>query len=115
MDALKALMTEWISEWKVTDLYQAAQEARIPFAPVNTMQQMYESDHLRERKFFVPFEQPGMGKLTLPGAPSQYGKTKWSLRRPAPRLGQHDEEVFCGEFGVPRDQLAKLKQSGVVV
>jgi len=114
MDALKALMTEWISGWKVTDLYKAAQEAPIPFAPVNTMQQMYESEHLRERKFFVPFDQPGMGKLTLPGAPSQYGKIKWALRRPAPRLGQHDEEVFCGEFGVPRDRLAKLKQSGVV-
>jgi len=75
---------------------------------------MYESDHLKERKFFVPLEQPGMGKLTVPGAPSQYGKIKWSLRRPAPHLGQHTEEVFCGEFGVPRDQLAKLKQTGVV-
>lgn len=114
MDALKALMTEWISQWKVTDLYKAAQEARIPFAPVNTMQQMYESDHLQERKYFVEFDQPGMGKLTLPGAPSQYGKVKWALRRPAPRLGQHGEEVFCGEFGVPRERLAKLKQSGVV-
>ena len=114
MDALKALMTEWISQWKVTDLYKAAQEARIPFAPVNTMQQMYESDHLHERKYFVEFDQPGMSKLTLPGAPSQYGKIKWALRRPAPRLGQHDEEVFCGEFGVPRERLAKLKQSGVV-
>jgi crotonobetainyl-CoA:carnitine CoA-transferase CaiB-like acyl-CoA transferase len=115
MDALKALMSEWISQWKVTDLYKAAQEARIPFAPVNTMQQMYESDHLQERKYFVEFDQPGMNKLKLPGAPSQYGKIKWALRRPAPRLGQHSEEVFCGEFGVPRDQLAKLKQSGVVV
>jgi crotonobetainyl-CoA:carnitine CoA-transferase CaiB-like acyl-CoA transferase len=114
MDALKALMTEWISQWKVTDLYKAAQEARIPFAPVNTMQQMYESDHLHERKYFVEFDQPGMDKLTLPGAPSQYGKIKWALRRPAPRLGQHGEEVFCGEFGVPRERLAKLKQSGVV-
>jgi crotonobetainyl-CoA:carnitine CoA-transferase CaiB-like acyl-CoA transferase len=114
MDALKALMSEWISQWKVTDLYKAAQEARIPFAPVNTMKQMYESDHLRERKYFVPFDQPGMDKLMLPGAPSQYGKVKWALRRPAPRLGQHGEEVFCGEFGVPREHLAKLKQAGVV-
>lgn len=114
MDALKALMSEWISQWKVTDLYKAAQEARVPFAPVNTMQQMYESEHLRERKYFVDFDQPGMGKLTLPGAPSQYGKTKWALRRPAPHLGQHNEEIFCGEFGVPRDRLSALKRSGVV-
>lgn len=114
MDALKALMTEWIGSFKVTELYQAAQERRIPFAPVNTMRQMYESAHLRERKYFVQLDQPGVGKLTLPGAPSQYGKIKWALRRPAPRLGQHGEEVFCGEFGVPRERFAKLKQAGVV-
>ena len=114
MDALKALMSEWISGFKVTDLYKAAQENRVPFAPVNTMRQMYENEHLKERKYFVTLDQPGVGKLTVPGAPSQYGKIKWALRRPAPRLGQHNEEVFCGEFGVPRDRLARLKQSGVV-
>jgi len=114
MDALRALMDEWLRGWKVQDLYRAAQEARIPFAPVHTMRQMYENQHLRERRFFVPFEQPGVGRLTMPGAPSQYGRTKWSLRRPAPRLGQHSEEVFCGEFGVPRDQLARLRQAQVI-
>jgi crotonobetainyl-CoA:carnitine CoA-transferase CaiB-like acyl-CoA transferase len=114
MDALKVLMSEWIASWKVTDLYKAAQEHRVPFAPVNTMRQMYESDHLHERKYFVQFEQPGVGKLTLPGAPSQYNKIKWALRRPAPRLGEQNEEVFCGEFGVPREHLAQLRQTGVV-
>jgi crotonobetainyl-CoA:carnitine CoA-transferase CaiB-like acyl-CoA transferase len=114
MDALKALMTEWLLKWKVTDLFEAAQEARIPFAPINTMQQIYESNHLHERNYFVPFDQPGIDKLMLPGAPSQYGKISWGLRRPAPQLGQHNEEVFCGEFGIPQERLAALKQSGVV-
>ena len=92
-DALKALMTEWFSQWKVLDLYKEAQQRRIPFATINTMDQLYQSEHLRERKFFVPLEQPGVGTLMLPGMPSKYGKTKWSLRRPAPRLGEHTKEV----------------------
>jgi crotonobetainyl-CoA:carnitine CoA-transferase CaiB-like acyl-CoA transferase len=94
MDALKALMTDWLAEWKVADLYREAQGRRIPFAAVNRMEQIYANEHLRERKFFVSFEQPGVGKLTLPGAPSQYGKMHWSLRRPAPRLDEHREEVL---------------------
>jgi len=96
MDALKALMSEWLAGWKVDDLYRQAQGRRIPFAPVNTMQQVYENEHLRERRFFVEFEQPGVGKMTLPGAPSQYGKTRWSLRRPAPRLDEHRGELLGG-------------------
>lgn len=93
MDALKALMADWISGWKAQELYQAAQKARIPFAPINTMKDLYENPHLRERGFFTQIEQPGVGKLTVPGMPSRYGVTQWSLRRPAPRLGEHTGEV----------------------
>jgi crotonobetainyl-CoA:carnitine CoA-transferase CaiB-like acyl-CoA transferase len=95
-DALKALMSDWIAGWKVQDLYRAAQESRIPFAPINTMRSMYESEHLKERGFFVEFSQPGIGTLKLPGTPSRYGNSCWAIRRPAPRLGEHNREVFGG-------------------
>jgi crotonobetainyl-CoA:carnitine CoA-transferase CaiB-like acyl-CoA transferase len=93
-DALKALMSEWIASWKVQDLYRAAQEHRIPFAPINTMRSLYESEHLRERQFFVALEQPGIGRVKLPGMPSRYRNSSWAIRRPAPRLGEHNREVF---------------------
>jgi crotonobetainyl-CoA:carnitine CoA-transferase CaiB-like acyl-CoA transferase len=96
-DALKALMSDWLSQWEVQDLYKEAQQRRIPLATINTMSQLYQNEHLRERKFFVPLEQPGVGTLMLPGMPSKYGKTQWALRRPAPRLGEHTETVMRGE------------------
>jgi crotonobetainyl-CoA:carnitine CoA-transferase CaiB-like acyl-CoA transferase len=112
-DALKALMGEWLSQWKVQDLYREAQKRRIPFAPINKMQDLYESEHLAERDFFVQIDQPGVGKINLPGMPSKYARTQWSLRRPAPRLGQHSEEVFCGEYGIAPDRLSELRKAGV--
>jgi crotonobetainyl-CoA:carnitine CoA-transferase CaiB-like acyl-CoA transferase len=93
-DALKALMSEWIASWKVQDLYRAAQEHRIPFAPINTMQSLYTSEHLRERQFFVELNQPGIGRMKLPGMPSRYSNSCWAIRRPAPRLGEHNQEVL---------------------
>jgi len=112
-DALKALMSEWLSTWKVQDLYVEAQKRRIPFAPINTMRDLYESEHLAERNFFVTLDQPGVDKVRLPGMPSIYNRTQWSLRRPAPRLGEHSEEVFCGEYGVARDRLSELHKAGI--
>jgi crotonobetainyl-CoA:carnitine CoA-transferase CaiB-like acyl-CoA transferase len=114
MDALKALMTEWLAGWKVQDLYRAAQEHRIPFAPINTMRSLYESEHLRQRNFFVEVDQAGVGKLRLPGMPSQYGISHWAIRRTAPRLGEHNEEIFCGDLGLPRKRLTELRRAGVV-
>jgi crotonobetainyl-CoA:carnitine CoA-transferase CaiB-like acyl-CoA transferase len=114
MDALKALMAEWLAGWKVQDLYRAAQEHRVPFAPINTMQSLYESEHLRQRKFFIEVDQPGVGKLRLPGMPSQYGNSHWAIRRPTPRLGEHNEEVFCDELRLTRERLAALHKAGIV-
>ena len=114
MDALKALMTEWLAGWKVQDLYRAAQEHRIPFAPINTMRSLYESEHLRERNFFVELNQPGLAQLRLPGMPSRYGKSNWAIRRPPPGLGEHNEDIFCGELGLTREHLSRLHQAGVV-
>jgi crotonobetainyl-CoA:carnitine CoA-transferase CaiB-like acyl-CoA transferase len=114
MDALKALMTEWLAEWKVQDLYRAAQEHRIPFAPINTMRSLYESEHLRQRSFFVEVDQADVGKLRLPGMPSQYGNSHWAIRRAAPRLGEHNEEVFCGELGLTAERLVTMHQAGIV-
>ena len=114
MDALKALMTEWLAEWKVQDLYRAAQEHRIPFAPINTMRSLYESEHLHQRSFFVEVDQAGIGKLRLPGMPSQYGNSHWAIRRAAPRLGEHNEQVFCSALGLTTERLATMHQAGIV-
>jgi crotonobetainyl-CoA:carnitine CoA-transferase CaiB-like acyl-CoA transferase len=61
------------------------------------MQHLYESEHLRERQFFVQHEQPGGGTLVIPGMPSRYSKNQWSIRRPAPRLGEHSSEIAHGD------------------
>jgi len=114
MDALKALMTEWLAGWKVQDLYRAAQEHRIPFAPINTMRSLYESEHLHQRNFFVEVDRAGAGKLRLPGMPSQYGNSHWAIRRAAPLLGEHNEQIFCGELGLTTNRLTALHQAGVV-
>ena len=62
--------------------------------------------------FFVrKILQGDWSRLTGALRPAEKGKP--SLRRPAPHLGQHSEEVFCGELGVARDRLNQLRKAGV--
>jgi crotonobetainyl-CoA:carnitine CoA-transferase CaiB-like acyl-CoA transferase len=114
LDALKALMADWLAQWKVMDFYKEAQKRRIPVAPVHTMGSLLEDDQLLERGYFVDFQQPGLSKIKLPGSPSRYGRTVWALKRPAPRLGEHSEEVLCAEAGISPMQLDALRKAGIV-
>lgn len=113
-DVLRPLLEEWIKGWKVDDLYRAAEEKRIPFAPVSTMGSLLDSEHLKARGFFVEVAHPEAGSLKYPGAPYKHGRTPWEIRSPAPALGQHNEAVLCGRLGLPREELGALREAGVV-
>src|SRR5579875_1258226 len=52
-EALEIFLREWVAQQSVLDLYRRAQERRVPFAPVSTMGDLLNSEHIRERGFFV--------------------------------------------------------------
>ena len=94
-DALQVFLQEWCREQSVQELYDAAQRRRVPFAPVSTMGDLLASPHLAARGFFATLAHPVAGKVTMPGAPYKLGATPWTLRTPAPCLGQHTAEVLA--------------------
>jgi crotonobetainyl-CoA:carnitine CoA-transferase CaiB-like acyl-CoA transferase len=111
-DALRIFLEEWAREQRVTDVYQAAQRRRIPFAPVSTMGDLLSSDHLKTRGFFAVLNPPGAAPITVPGAPYKMSATPWTIRRPAPRLGEHTEEALV-EAGVRSEEIAQLRADHV--
>lgn len=91
-DALHVFIQEWVAPWKVRDLFHEGQRRRICFAPVHEMSELSEQEHLRERGFLV--EMPvGERRVRVPGAPYRLADPWWELRRPAPRLGEHQREI----------------------
>lgn len=112
-DALFPFLQEWAAHWKVADLYKAAQERRICFAPVNAMADLFASTHLRAREFFTQVSHQVAGTLTYPGAPFKVSEAGWAIHRPAPLLGQHNAEVY-GKLGLSQTERESLQQQGVI-
>ncbi|MGH8011634.1 MAG: CaiB/BaiF CoA transferase family protein [Candidatus Binataceae bacterium] len=112
-EALKIFLEEYVSQQTVLDLYQKVQQRRVPFAPVSTMGDLLNSAHLKARGFFVEIAQPLAGTHKYPGAPLKYSATPWEIRRPAPTLGQHNEEVFK-RLNLSATRMAELRRVGVI-
>lgn len=103
---------EWTRTQKKQTLYHAAQRKRIVSFPVNSADDIVESEHLQARDYFVQVTTPGTGPVRQPGAPVKYSKTPATVRDPAPTLGQHNREVF-GRLGITPEQLTALAESGI--
>jgi crotonobetainyl-CoA:carnitine CoA-transferase CaiB-like acyl-CoA transferase len=117
-DLLHMWLGEWIEPQKVMDLFHLGQSNRVAFAPVFTMAQMAEDPHLAARGFLREIDQPGLGPVRVPGPPSRLTNPWWSIRRPAPRLGEHDDARFEGPIAprpVPTAHSAARPLEGVTV
>jgi benzylsuccinate CoA-transferase BbsE subunit len=96
------------------ELYDAARVRRIAMAPIATPADVLQSRQLQHRGFFVSYGADHLGKtITMPGAPYQLSRTPWRLRRPAPRLGEHNGEILA-ELGIGADDSEKLHREGIV-
>lgn len=112
-DVIRSLLETWLVEHDRDEIYKNGQALHLPIFPVQNLTEVMSTRHFREREFFVPQEIPGAGPVLLPGPPFKMSLTPWSLRRPAPRLGQHNAEVYGG-LGLGAVEMAQLQEQGVI-
>ena len=75
------------------DFFSGCQEAGLAVGVVNAPEEAFEDEHFKVRGFQVSVDHDGRS-VTYPGAPYALRGSPWSISRRAPRLGEHDDEVF---------------------
>jgi crotonobetainyl-CoA:carnitine CoA-transferase CaiB-like acyl-CoA transferase len=113
-DALEPLLADWTRNWKMLDLYLAAQAKHIPVAPVNRASDVYSDPHLRARNFFgrLPLPDSKTQTVEAPTVPFKSTTTGWRLSRAAPRLGEHQQEILASRNRRPAAPVAEARLSG---
>ncbi len=105
---LPVMQQKSAQEW--LDLCRSAD---IPAGPINSVAEIMESEHLRERGIIVELEHPLLGALKSIGTPLKFWATPNSYRLHPPMLGEHTSDVLR-ELGYSNGQIEELNAAGVV-
>ena len=108
------LMFEYTQEYTMLELFEAGSREGVPIAPIMKVNDFYDSPHTRARELFVEVDHPIAGKGEYPGPPYKWSETPAKIQRPAPCLGEHNEEVYCNELGFSKDELIALRNVRVL-
>jgi crotonobetainyl-CoA:carnitine CoA-transferase CaiB-like acyl-CoA transferase len=95
-------------------VFRGGQERGVPIGTVNSPQDLANSPQLRFRGFFVEIDHPETGKIKYPAVPYHFSKTPWAVERPAPLLGQHNEDIYCQLLGYPKREMVSMRENGVI-
>ena len=97
------------------EVWHKGQEMGFPWGAVRSMDEVTVCPHLDARGFFTQVEHPEQGRsFTYPGPAAIFNGSPWRISKRAPLVGEHNEEILCGELGLSRQELAVLAESGVV-
>lgn len=68
---------------------------RVPFGSVYDVEDVFADPHFRARDMLAQVEEPGSGsEVTIVGVPVKMARTPGSVRRRAPRLNEHADEIM---------------------
>jgi benzylsuccinate CoA-transferase BbsE subunit len=114
VDEIEAALSAFFLTKTMAELFLAACERNLMLAPANTAREILASRQLASREFFVDLEHPGVGRnLRLPGAFARSSRGGIGVRRPAPRLGEHNAEVYAA-LGLDAAALNALRAQAVI-
>jgi crotonobetainyl-CoA:carnitine CoA-transferase CaiB-like acyl-CoA transferase len=87
--------------------------AGVPCGPVYGIADMFRDPQIAAQEMVLDVPHPGHGTVRMLGFPMKLADTPCRVRRPAPGLGEHTEEVLV-ELGYGDAAQAALRASGVI-
>ena len=109
------LIAEALREYTSDDLAEKLGSVGIPYAKVLKVGEMMELPHVKETEMVISMDSPEHGRLAVPAIPIRMSGSAGEIRRSAPRIGEHTNEILreIGYTDVEIDRLQKKSAIGI--
>jgi crotonobetainyl-CoA:carnitine CoA-transferase CaiB-like acyl-CoA transferase len=114
-DAIDRELSAWCDSRPASEILARLTAAGVPAAPVLAAHDAARIEQLLHRRFFEPVTHPVTGESLHSGFPARFSAGPERLhRRPAPTLGQHNEEILTELLGLDEAEIDQLARDGVI-
>jgi len=113
---ITALLAPWFAARTVADVGEIFEACGVTWSQFRSFAEAVreDADLSPANPMFAEVAQPGIGRYPVPGTPFAFGAFARETPQPAPRLGQHTEEILAGVLGLGGGQIGRLMDARVV-
>ncbi len=112
-DVLVRLLSETFMQRGSSEWLVLLNDANIPCGPILRPESSLSQEQMLARGMVVELQHPALGALKMLGNPINLSATPVSYRRPAPLLGEHNDEIIR-ELGYSKEQVDKLRHDRII-
>jgi len=112
--ALHALIEPVTRTRTSADWLAALDEAGVPCGPINSVAEAFGEPQAAARQMCRPVDHAQAGPVEITGSPIWMDGAPMDVRRAPPTLGQQTDEVLREALGKSADDIARLRDSGII-
>ncbi len=113
-DACDAIIALWTRSLDLEPLEAALREAKVPAAPIYTVEDVFNDPHYRQRNMLVEVEDRVLGPVTVAGIVPKLSQTPGAVRWAGRDIGADTAAVLKGELSLDDAEIEVLARDGVV-
>ena len=111
---LISMLSETFTRRESKTWMKTLNEAGVPCAPVQTIDQVFSDPQVIQRKMLAEVQHPTAGTVRMAGIPVKFSKTPAAIRVPPPLLGQHTREILTTWLGMKNQEIEELQGKNIV-
>jgi crotonobetainyl-CoA:carnitine CoA-transferase CaiB-like acyl-CoA transferase len=115
-DRVDPLIAEWCAERTVEEAINELQAARIPCAPLLDLDEVAHDPQVQATRMleYSDLEEPGLDRVPISGLPVRLSRTPGKVVSRAPRVGEHNREIYGELLGYSDERIAELGRQDVI-
>ncbi|MFC3107118.1 CaiB/BaiF CoA transferase family protein [Undibacterium arcticum] len=113
-DILVPLLAEMVREKSRQAWISELEAAGVPCGPINNLGEVFDDPQVKARGICVDLPHPVTGHVKLTASPMKLSVTPPQYDAAPPLLGQHTDEVLRDLLGYRQDQIAGLREQGIL-
>jgi succinyl-CoA---D-citramalate CoA-transferase len=112
---IEQIVSDWAVARDAVEIDRVLNDAGVICGPIYTIADIFEDPQFRARDMLLEHEDPEFGEYLGPGIVPKFSETPCQVRWSAPwEEGSHNRDVYGGMLGLSDDELAGLKEEGVL-
>lgn len=112
-DEINQIAEEWIKNHTIQECLDALGD-EVPNCKIYTVVDIMNDPHFKARNAIIKVPTKKFGEIAMqnvtPVISDIPGEVKWA----GPEIGEYNEEIFCGQLGLSKEELAELKDQGAI-
>jgi crotonobetainyl-CoA:carnitine CoA-transferase CaiB-like acyl-CoA transferase len=113
-EEINGIVAGWIAQRTGQEVEEAFDKHEVAYSPVYDIEDIFNDAHYRAREALVRVADEELGDAVVQNVVPKFSKTPGSVDHLGPRMGEHNEQIYGGELGYPKEKLKRLREAGVI-